>query len=341
MPVLGQVHIDQALSDLSIMYMNENLIADDVFPPLPVAKRSDKYFVYSTSAFLSTSGTDAKGNPLSIRRPGTEAASIDYAVSTDNYYAEKLSLKSLVSDEELAYADNPLQPDIDATYLVTERIKLDNEVQVANKVGTRANYNAAYQEQLTTGSTGTSWAQYASANSNPFTDLKNGRIQVIKGIQRNANTLLLTVDSARTLADHPLYKDLYKFTTIEGQTVSGLSKTIRGLDVIEGFQQKNTQAENPTGAATTGDVWVDDQGQNMALVYYRTSNTGPRTMHFGRTFEAPDETTGVRGFQVRRYRWEILNGQYIEGSCLRDWKIIAKDANGLAIGGYLISGCTL
>lgn len=340
MPTLGSAHIDVALTDLSIRYINDELIADEVMPPLPVAKRTDKYFVYSKDAYLSTSGVDATtGRPRSVRRPGAPAAMIDYALSTDSYTCEELALRALVTDALVAVADNPLQPEIDATEFTTERVKLDNEQQVALKVGTRANYNASYKQQLTGGGSGTSWAQYASASSHPFTDIKNARIAVIQGIQKNANAMLLTVDSARTLADHPDYKDQYKYTTVEGQTLSGLSKSIRGLEVIEGSQQYNTAPEG--AAVTTGDLWVDDQGEALAMIYYRSSSTGPKTVHYGRTMDAPDDTTHVRGFQVRRYRMEDVKGTWIETSVLRDYKHIGVDAAGLSVAGYLISGTTL
>ena len=335
MPQISQVHIDVALTELSIMYMNEELIGDTVAPVLPVQKRSDKYFVYSKDAFLRSSGADANGKPKSIRRPGTEAATVDFSLSTDNYYAEELSLKSLVTDAELAYADNPLQPDIDATYLVTERIKLDNEVAVAQMVGNLGNYPTAGKVVLTTGGTGTSWAQYASANSHPFSDIKNGKVYVKKNIQREANTMMLTIDVARTLADHPDYKDQYKYTNPDGLTLAGLVKNVRGLDIVEGAQQQSNNAEGT--AFSGGNVWVDSTGYNMALIYYRSSNVGPRSVHSFRTFEAPDDTTGVRGFNVRRYRWEILKGQFIEGSVLRTWKAIAVDGAGKINGAYAIS----
>ena len=45
MPTLHDVHIDGPLSNVSIAYKNENYIADQVFPALAVAKKSDKYFV--------------------------------------------------------------------------------------------------------------------------------------------------------------------------------------------------------------------------------------------------------------------------------------------------------
>ena len=45
MPAISQIHIDQALTNVSVMYRNQSYVADQVLPSLPVAKRSNKYFV--------------------------------------------------------------------------------------------------------------------------------------------------------------------------------------------------------------------------------------------------------------------------------------------------------
>jgi hypothetical protein len=342
MPPLSEVHIDRALTNVSVAYINETFIADRVAIPLPVDKRSDDYFVYSKDAFLRVTGVDAQGNLKSLRQPGAEAIETTYDVSFDNFRAHEYSLKELVTDAEVQTADNPLQPDVDATIHVTERLKLDNEYAVARIALNPALYNTANKVTLTTGGTGTSWAQYASVNSQPFTDIKNGVIAIRKGIMREANKMALTIDTGRTLADHPLVKDLIKYVHPEALTMSGLLKVIRGLEIIEGSAQYATSAE---GAATftSSNIWVDTNGTNVALIYYASMDTGPRSIHFMRTFDAPDATTNVRGIGIRRYRWEPKKGQFIEGAMTRDWKMIAKDqnnANGLAVGGYLISAAT-
>lgn len=339
MPDIGTVHIDQAMTNLSVAIMNDSFVADQVMPPLPVAKRSDKYFVYDQAAFLQTSGLDANGLPKSLRRPKTEAAEIDYALSTDQYYGEEYARRELVTDAERKLADNPLQPDIDATTVVTNALQMDNEIMVARRACTSTAYSPNNKVLLTGGATGTSWAQYGSANSLPLSDIRNGKVTVRKALLREPNTMTLTVDSAQVLADHPTIKDLVKYTHQDALTSSGLPKVLRGLNTVEAVTQKSTNAEGL--AFSSGNVWTDENGLNIALIYFRSVDTGPRSIHFGRTFDIPDDTTGVRGISIRRYRWDPKKGEYMEGAMTRDWKIIAKDGNGLAVGGYLISGPTL
>ncbi len=338
MPAIGQIHIDQALTNLSVMYKSGTYVADQVLPILPVNKRSNKYFVYRKEDFLSASATGPGGVMVSARRPGAEAAEIDYALSMQNYYAEEYAYRGFVSDAEVASSDSPLQPDIDQTIQLTERLLLDNETAVQALTAKRANFPTANKAALTSGGSGTSWASYTSANSNPFNDIKNAKLAVVRGIAREPNAMLLSVDAARTLADHPAVKDLVKYTHQDALTMSGLPKVMRGLTVVEGAAQKNTAAEG--AAYTGGNVWQADDGTALALIFYRAETPSLRAVSFGYTFEAPDDTTGARGLAVRRWREEKRKGSLIEAAFLRDWRLIAVDGSSLATGGYLLTSVT-
>lgn len=339
MPPVGAVHIDQALTTLSVMYRNDMYVADQVFPKLPVKKRSDKYFTYKKEDFLAATGVDVNGKPLSLRRPGTEAAEIDYGLSTSTYYAEEYAFRGFVADAEVAASDNPLQPDMDQTIQLTERLMLDNEVAVAAISMKRANYPSSNKVVLTTGGSGTSWASYASANSLPFSNIVAAKLAVIKGLAKEANSFMLSVDAARTLADHPLLKDLIKYTHQDALTISGLPKVLRGLNVIEGAAQKNTAAEGVTYSG--GNIWQADDATAAALIYYKETAPSLRSVTFGYTFSAPDDTTGARDTSVRRWREEKRKGSLIEAAYMRDWKFIAVDGSSLSVGGYLISSATV
>lgn len=343
MPAMPSVHIDRALTNVSIAYMNDTFVADQVLPPLDVDKNSDKYFVYEKETFLRHSGKDANGKPKSLRRPKSEASEIEYELSTDSYFCEEYAKKTLVPDAIRKYADSPLSPDIDGTMVVTEQLKLDNEIAAATVACTTTNFPSTHKVLLTTGGSGTSWAQYTSANSLPLGDIKNGKIAVRKAIMREPNNALYTVDTAQTLADHPDIKELVKYVHADALSSSGLPRVLRGLNTVEAATQVATSAE---GAATftSGNAWADENGTNVCLIYFRSQDKGPRTVHFGRTFDAPDATVDVRGITVRRYRNEAKKGDYVEAAMTRDWKYICKDVNtssGKAIGGYLISGATL
>ncbi len=350
MPDLANVHVDVALTNLSVAYTNEDYVASRVFPVVPVEKRSDRYFLYNKDAFLRSSGVDKQGRPGSMRRPGSRSTEILFDVSTNPYYCEQLARNYALTDSETHLADAPLQPGIDATIALTEMITLDNEVAVASKAMKRGNYAASNKAQLSTGTT--SWAQNAqtagSYTSFPISvDIPKARKAVIGSLVRSATHILLNYNAAVTLSQNWEYLDKIKYVSREGLTSSGLAPVIGGLSVVEARTQRAT---SPEGAAvTTGFVWADDQGQDAALVYYSPmAAPSLKMVAFGLTFEAPDDSLNTRGFLVKRWREEWIDAERIEVRTTRDWRFVSTDgstngdnASGYATGGYLISGCTL
>lgn len=341
MPSPGSLHIDQALTMLSVMYRNAAFHAEEILPALPVNKRSNKYFVHTKEDFLSITGINTAGKSEAIRAPGTRAAEITYSVSTDSYFCDEYALAAIVPDADVALADNPLQPDMDQTTQLTERITLEMEYAAASLAMKRANFPSSNKVVLTTGGSGTSWASgsYASANSNPITDIKNGKQAVRHAIIRDPNVFALTVDAARNVADHPKITGLLVYVSKDNLTNNGLPPVVKGLQVLELVTQMNTAAAGLTGNYTN--VWCADDGTEAALIFYKNPNPTLRSVAFGYSFEAPDDATGQRGFSVRRWRDEPRKGNMIECSVLRDWKGVAVDGSGLLVGGYLISSATV
>jgi len=87
MPDISMVHVDQALTNVSIAYHNAQFIADQVFQPIPVSKQSNKYFIYSKGPLPHMD--DA-------RRPGARANEINWTLSTDTYFAEGHALAQAI-----------------------------------------------------------------------------------------------------------------------------------------------------------------------------------------------------------------------------------------------------
>ncbi len=351
MPELSEIHIDVALTNLSVAYTNEDYVADKVFPVVPVEKRSDRYFLYSKDAFLRSSGTDKQGKPGSVRRPGTRSTEIMFDVSTNPFYCEQLARNYALTDAEMRLADAPLQPSIDATLALTEMITLDNEVAVASKAMKRTHYATSNRAQLVTGTT--SWAQNSqtsgSYTSFPISsDIPKAKKAVISSLVRSATHMLLNYNAAVTLSQNWEYLDKIKYVSREGLTASGLAPVIGGLSIVEARTQRATTPENTTPVAT-GFVWADDQGQDAALVYYKPSAAPSLKMvALGLTFDAPDDSLYARGILVKRWREEWIDAERIEVRTTRDWRFVATDgstngdnANGYATAAYLISGCTL
>lgn len=102
LPTRRDVHIDTALSNISIAYRNENYIGTQVFPAVTVEHRSDEYFVYSKGYWFAD---EAK-----VRAPGTRAARGGYAISSCTYTCTESAIGKDVPDEVRDNADDPIKP---------------------------------------------------------------------------------------------------------------------------------------------------------------------------------------------------------------------------------------
>ena len=98
-PTPGDVHVNAPLTNISVAYLQDQaeFIADKVFPIVPVAKQSDRYFLFEKDQWFKT---DAKARGLSSESVGT-GFEID---STPNYFANVYSVHKDIDDQIRANA---------------------------------------------------------------------------------------------------------------------------------------------------------------------------------------------------------------------------------------------
>jgi hypothetical protein len=304
---LPQVHIDQALTQISIAYEQDDLVGDKIFPTVPVDKRSDRYFIYDRIAFKKLDD---------LVRPGSTAPEWTRTLSTGSYNAERHAQRLLVTDAEKRLSDLPLAPQADATEMVTERVQNQREFRQLAIASDPA------QVTQNIALSGTSqWSDYT--NSTPLVVIKNAKLAVRLGILKRANMFTASYEVAQTLADHPSIKDMLKYTDPNLVSETGLPAIIRGLRVNEAAAFIDTA--NPGQAPTMASAF----GKN-ALIHYTSPRIGLKMITFGLTMEAPDDTTGARGFAVEIYRNADKHGDYVEVANTYDEVVVAPG------GGYLV-----
>jgi hypothetical protein len=165
MPTTASVHVDSALSNVSIQYKNEELIADKILPFVSVAKRSDKYFKYGKGERFRRLNT--------LVGPKSRAGQVDFTVSTDNYSVQDHALEGFVSYADMRNADAPLDLLADETEFLTNLMLLDLEKEVADIVFASGTYATANKATPTT--------KWASAASTPIAQIITG-INAIVGV---------------------------------------------------------------------------------------------------------------------------------------------------------------
>ena len=126
------VHIDRPLSNLVVGFEPRNTIVQDFLPIVDVNKQSDLYFKWTKGDFFRIPSTTA-------RAPKTKGRTVNFAVSSDSYYANNYALVDEMDFETLVNQDNPLKIEEKAASGIYNLLMLDMENRVANQVTSGSN----------------------------------------------------------------------------------------------------------------------------------------------------------------------------------------------------------
>lgn len=299
MPSIGAVHIDKALSNISLFYRNASYCADVIAPAVNVAKESDKYYVYGKENFRI---------PPALRADKAETKEIAYSLSNESYFCEEYGYHELVSDRERGNSDDALRPDIDATEHLTECLLLDREYRVSN---------------LILDSTNAQWGDYSSthfmnlgaqyddkAGADPRGDFYYAKFQIFLDSRKVASHAFLPVEIAYQMAQMDQVDELRKYTDAGLLTDSGLPPKVWGLKIVECASTYDRAAEG--NVASFSETW----GNNMVIAFINPNMMGLKTLTFALTFQ-------TRAFEVRRWREEKRRSDVLETTHVYDSKIVS------------------
>jgi len=295
------VVIDPALSNVSIKYTNETFIADKIFPVVPVSKQTGKYYVYD-KANLRIDKTN--------RAAGSGANEIDLGLSTVSFACDDHALKSFVADEIQDQAEAALNPLVDETETITEKLMLDRENILASLITNTANVT-----QNTTLSGTSQWSDYS--NSSPIADIRTARTTIHAATFKKPNTLILGKQVFDILCDHPEILERVKYSQLGVVTEELLARIFQVSQVLIGEAGANTAAEGQADSLSY--VW----GKHAVLCYI-APRVGLKTLTFGITFTYSQRV-------AKRWRDEDREGTYVRiGQDNYVHKIVA------AVAAYLI-----
>ena len=314
-PTPSDVHVNRPLTDISIAWMQDQneFIADRVAPIVPVKKQSDKIFELEKGQWFRPKAQK--------RAPGAEAVSTGYTInSTLTYFCDVWALKHAVDDDTRANYDEPLDPDREATELVTRDMTLTREVQWAS-----AQFTTGVWHGGTSNTDVTPSILWSSPGSTPIADIRTEARMVKKYTGFRANKFVTGDYTMDVLLDHPDLLERIKYTQTAIVTAQLLASVLGFDDVLVGGAVINTANE---GQATDS---LDFLFGKNALVCYTPARPGLMRPSCAYTFMW---TSRVGGFQrVLRYRWEIVHSDFVEAECAFNQKVISSYL------GSFFSGC--
>lgn len=295
------LHIDAALSNVSVSYNPGWVIADIIAPIVPVGKESDKYYVWERDEILRTFED--------LRADGGEANLINFKPSKDTYFCEEYALKIGITNREKDNADSALRLEISKTKFLKNSLLLSREKRVATIFRDANNYATGFKRTLS----GTSQWNNASYAGDPLAEIDAGINAIYQATWMFPNVMVMPYDVAQVFGANAKVLDRLKYTNNTLVSSAWIPQVIRNMQVLMPGAIETTSAR---GAATiaTGAVWWKD------VILAITNN--------GETMEALTKayTFRNRDFQTEKYYKDENKTTYIETSVIEDVKNVSDVA---------------
>ncbi len=307
----GVVHVDAALSDISIGYYQSGWIADRVMPRVPVTKESDKYFVWAREAFDSQTLVGDTVNGLR-REPGSTYKQLGMTPSTDSYEAYEYGAEMAIDDRERRNADPGAAIDLAYTTNLTQAIMLDRESRVAALMT-----SATYLTNYTTVSGTSRWDDVSSAVSDPIANIDTWKETVRLNCGQDPNQLIMGAQVWSVLRRHPAILERFKYSAGGVVTEAQIADLVGIPQILIGTAIYNTYEIGLT--YTPGYIW----GKGVT-VCYNPPNPSKYSLATGYQFVVQDQTTFT-------WRNASINSDILRVSEIADEKIVSVQAAYLAL----------
>ena len=182
-PGLGDVHVDAALTDISIanFQARDNYVWDRFAPIVGSAQKSNKYYVFDRADLLRS---ESRG-----RAPGTEAAVRDYELSNTPFSCDPIAVALDVNRQIRANADPALDPEADAAAVLAQDINIGLERKLAAAVFGASAWGTTYTGASNYPVSGAT--QWSDAASTPIEDLASATYTILSNTGFRPNTLML------------------------------------------------------------------------------------------------------------------------------------------------------
>ncbi len=299
-PTNTQVHIDAALSNISIAYKNPKYIADALFPAINVSKESDYYFTFDKDFWFR--------NHVQRRGPSAGYEQGGFTVSKTQYVCVNKGLAFPLPYETVKNADAAIDLERTGAEWLADQFLLDREITLAARI-----LGASAWTSSTTLSGTTQWSDYE--NSDPIGDVETGRqtIQKLTGLTPNVG--LMGTEVFAKVRRHPDLLDIYKYTEKGILSVDQVGAALQIPKLLIGDSVYNSSDEGQTFSGSY--IWG-----KYCLLLYVAPNPGLRQASAGYTFLWLQNGYTVPLAKVAdpMHRQDVL-----QGDCAYDQKVVGAD----------------
>jgi hypothetical protein len=327
----GTLYTDPILTNFSVGFQDQNLYGERIFPVTRVNTQSGRYRVFDRSDWLIFP---------SRREPGTIANEVvGRKWSEDTFKTQEHSLQSPIYDEERQQLESQgglakdvfggalqINPEADATKLITRSILLEHEKKVADTVRNTANYAANHKLTLVGAAKWSDYTGGVSSTSDPVANLRVAVQRIYLDTGRYPTHMIIPWDAVGIIDNHPRVVDRFKAFTLNApnawQVILGLPEATP-ITVFVVDSKINT-ANNVDATEVIASLW----GQDVWLGVVDPTE-GQNTMTFGKTFAQIYPDGSIR--PTDRWREEPRKADLVRTSMKYDLKIVS------ALAGYLFT----
>jgi hypothetical protein len=267
MPSLNQLHVDEALTQISVAYRNQAFVAEEVMPVVPVMKKNDVFFKFSKQHFRSYKDAYAAGQ---------RAQQIEVDLDARGFYmADGHALEDSITDDEREQADPGAQIEVEKTEKLTNIVALNEEIGFFTNIVKPTVITQNFDLSTTPTS---QWSDYI--NSDPVPEVLKQRRTIQQQIGDFPNYLLVSQPVLDSLANHPRILDRVKYTA------NGARNQLDEQDLARVFKVEKVLVSAAL-YQTVEEGQADNLGYIMgrnALLFFRPARPGIRVPSFGYTF---------------------------------------------------------
>jgi hypothetical protein len=248
LPTANDLHITQALTNISTAYRNKKYIWRNVMPEVSVPRKKDSIRNYNQSDWLKIEAD--------LRSQNARGPRGGYRVGTDTFECKEYSMSTDVTDDERSMASPVDDPDVDATAFCADQVNAKMEKLAAATVFGSGNYASGNTETLS----GTN--QWSDAASDPIGDVRDAKDTVSGKVGEEPNTMVIGYEVWKELQDHPDIISRFVNTQTGIITAAMLAQVFEVDTLLIGGAIEVTSQEQAS-TVTTARLW----GKLAALLY--------------------------------------------------------------------------
>jgi len=320
-PTLQSVHVDSALTNMSIAYIQKqtNFIAAQVFPLVPVDSQSDVYFTFDRGDFNRDEARE--------RAPGTESAGGGFKITNDQTFRCPVTAFHFDIDrQKLKNADRIINLERSAVQFVTTKLLIRRELDWVNKYFKTGVWTAGELAGVSSSPTpGTSVLHWSDAASDPIGDISRAKGAILQNTGYEPNLLVLGFEVFEQLRNHPDIIERVKYVQNIGANQTVKVNTSALADLFDVERVLVSKAIQNTAKEGQTDAHSFIAGKH-ALLCYAAPEAAIEMPSAGYTFtwQRYIESQDPNGIGFDQFPMAHLKAQRVEGEMAIDQKLVSS-----------------